>query len=108
MRKAQIDVVAQLSGAEVIDFHTPLYAYPILLPDALHPNAEGAGILARTVYSGITGDYGGLKLPAIYTDYMVLQRDLPLRIHGTADAGTPVTCGRCRHPGSYGVFGYYW
>lgn len=89
--QAQIDVVAQLSGAEVIDFHTPLYAYPILLPDALHPNAEGAGILARTVYSGITGDYGGLKLPAIYTDYMVLQRDLPLRIHGTADAGTPVT-----------------
>lgn len=48
--QGQIDVVAQLSGAEVIDFHTPLYAYPILLPDALHPDIEGAGILARTVF----------------------------------------------------------
>ena len=37
----------------------------------------------------ITGD-GGLKLSPLFTDNMVLQRDTPLRIHGTADAGEQV------------------
>lgn len=86
-----VELTARISGAELIDFHTPLYPHPDLLPDAIHPNEKGAGILARTVYSAITGDYGGLQLPVVYTDYMVLQRDIPLRIHGTADAGTPVS-----------------
>lgn len=86
-----IKTVARVSGAELIDFHAPLYPYPNLLPDAIHPNPEGAGILAKTVYGGITGDYGGLQLPCIYTDNMVLQRDTPLDIHGTANAGEKVT-----------------
>lgn len=86
-----INVVARISQAEIIDFHTPLYSYPILLPDAIHPNEEGAHILAHTAYSAITGDYGGLKLPILYSDYMVLQQNTPLRIHGTANAKTPVT-----------------
>lgn len=85
-----IETVARVSGAELIDFHAPLYPYPNLLPDAIHPNAEGAGILAKTVYGGITGNYGGLKLSNLYTDYMVLQRNVPLDIHGTANAGTKV------------------
>ena len=80
-----------MSGAELIDFHAPLYPYPYLLPDAIHPNPEGAGILAKTVYGGITGDYGGLKLSELYADNMVLQRDMPLDIHGTANAGEQVT-----------------
>lgn len=86
-----IETVAKVSGAELIDFHAPLYPYPNLLPDAIHPNAEGAGILARTVYGGITGDYGGLQMAEIYTDGMVLQREVPLDIHGKADAGRKVT-----------------
>ncbi len=86
-----IDVIARVSGAELIDFHAPLYPYPNLLPDALHPTPEGAGILARTVYGGITGNYGGLKMSSLYTDNMVLQRDVALDIHGTADAGEKVT-----------------
>lgn len=86
-----IETVAKVSGAELIDFHAPLYPYPNLLPDAIHPNAEGAGILARTVYGGITGDYGGLQMSEIYTDGMVLQREVPLDIHGKADAGRKVT-----------------
>ena len=85
-----IKVVARVSGAELIDFHAPLYPYPNLLPDAIHPNAEGAGILAKTVYGGITGNYGGLKLSDLYTDYMVLQRNTPLDIHGTANTGEQV------------------
>ena len=85
-----IETVADVSGSELIDFHAPLYPYPNLLPDAIHPNAAGASKLARTVYSGITGDYGGLHLSPIYTDNMVLQRNVPLDIHGTADAGATV------------------
>lgn len=86
-----IETVAKVSGVELIDFHAPLYPYPNLLPDAIHPNAEGAGILARTVYGGITGDYGGLQMSEIYTDGMVLQREVPLDIYGKADAGRKVT-----------------
>ena len=86
-----IETVARVSGAELIDFHAPLYPYPNLLPDALHPNEEGAGILARTVYGGITGDYGGLRMSPLYTDGMVLQREVALQIGGTADAGKTVT-----------------
>ena len=85
-----IETVARVSGSELIDFHTPLYPYPNLLPDAIHPNSEGAALLARTVYSGITGNYGGLQLSQLYTDNMVLQRDVPLDIHGKADAGSKV------------------
>ena len=86
-----IETVARLSGAELIDFHEPLYPYPNLLPDAIHPNPEGAGILAKTVYGGITGNYGGLQMSQLYTDYMVLQRNVPLDIHGTANAGEKIT-----------------
>ena len=86
-----IETVARISGAELIDFHEPLYPYPNLLPDAIHPNSEGAGILAKTVYGGITGNYGGLSMSSLYADYMVLQRDVPLDIHGTANTGEKIT-----------------
>lgn len=86
-----IETVARVSGAELIDFHEPLYPYPNLLPDAIHPNPEGAGILAKTVYGGITGNYGGLSMSSLYADYIVLQRDVPLDIHGTANTGEKIT-----------------
>lgn len=86
-----IERVAELAGAQLIDFHAPLYPYPFMLPDAVHPTAEGAGILAQTVCSAITGDYGGLRLPQVYSDNMVLQRDCPLEVRGTANAGEEVT-----------------
>lgn len=86
-----IEVVAKLSGAQPIDFHAPLYPYPFMLLDAVHPNVKGAEILARTVCSAITGNYGGLRLPEIYSDDMVLQRDCPLDIQGAANAGEEVT-----------------
>lgn len=86
-----IETVARRSGAQIVDFHAPLYAYPSLLPDAVHPMQEGAALLARAAYAAITGDYGGLQMSAVYGDGMVLQRDVPLRIHGVADAGERVT-----------------
>ncbi len=86
-----IENVAKATGAEVIDFNIPLRDRQNLMPDGIHPNAEGATLLAQTAYSGITGNYGGLKLPAIYQSGMVMQRNRYLPIAGTADAGSQIT-----------------
>lgn len=86
-----IEHVARVANTGLIDLQERLYARPDLLPDALHPTAEGAAILARTVYAVITGDYGGLQLSPLYTDNMILQRDCPLTIKGKANAGEKIT-----------------
>ena len=85
-----IETVAEASGAELIDFYEPLYRYPWMFPDAVHPDAEGAGILAKTVYQGITGNYGGLQVSPMFSDHMVLPREKPFSIRGKADAGESV------------------
>lgn len=81
-----IEKVAWGAGAQLIDLFTPLHSRPELFPDALHPNPEGAQILAKTVYGALTGDYGGLQLPPVYSNGMVLPRDEPIRIEGISDA----------------------
>ena len=63
-----IETIAKYAQVQLIDFHAPLYPYPFMLPDAVHPDKEGAAVLAKTVYEGITGDFGGLQMPEIYTD----------------------------------------
>lgn len=85
-----IEQVAQISGAGLIDFHEPLYYHPDLFADALHPDAEGAQILANTVYTAVIGNYGGLSLPEIYSSNMVIQRGKPFVLQGKADAGAEV------------------
>ena len=86
----QISKIAEYESLELIDLSRYLYSRPDLMPDALHPNAEGAEILARQVYSAITDDFGGLSLPAIYSSNMVIQRDKPFVVEGTANAGSKV------------------
>lgn len=94
-----IETAAKVSGAQLIDFFEPLYPYHYILHDAVHPDREGAEMLAKIVYSSITGDFGGLRMPMIYSDNMVLQRERPLPISGTADAGEKitVTIGKQKH-----------
>ena len=82
--------VALGAGVGLIDLFTPLSCRPDLFPDALHPNAEGAGILARTVCQNLTGNFGGLQMPLTYSDNMVLQRNQPIVINGKANAGDEV------------------
>ena len=84
------EVVADITGAELIDFGKTLRDRPNLIPDNVHPNDQGATLLACAVKKAITGDYGGLSLPEIYGDRMVLQRNTPLRIKGTANSGDTV------------------
>ncbi len=76
---------------ELIDFNEPLRDRQDLLHDGIHPDAEGARLLALEAYCGITGNYGGLQLPMTYQSGMVLQRDTPLRINGISNAGSKIT-----------------
>lgn len=86
-----IEKTAKLAQVELIDFQELLCNRPDLMPDALHPDEQGASLLANRVYSAITGNFGGLSLPAIYGDNMVIQRDKPFTLTGTADAGAKIT-----------------
>ena len=93
--QAAIEEVARRSGAQLFDFYEPLYHFPWMIPDSLHPVPEGAAILAKTVYSAITGDFGGLQLPLWYSDNMVLPREKVFPVTGLADAGEKVTVRLC-------------
>lgn len=86
-----IEMVAKSQHTELIDLESVLIDRPELLPDAVHPNVEGAKLLAERIYSAITGDYGKLKMSPIYTNNMVLQRGHMTRIGGIANAGRLVT-----------------
>lgn len=86
-----IETVATVSGAELIDFYAPLHRHPDWFPDAIHPTREGYALLAHIVEQAITGNYGGLRLPAAYTSHMVLPRLRPFPLTGTANAGDEVS-----------------
>ncbi len=49
-----IDAVARKLSLEVIDLHSPTANKKELFPDDIHPNPEGAAILANEVYKAIT------------------------------------------------------
>jgi sialate O-acetylesterase len=86
-----IPKIAKANKTGVIDLHSPLYGFPNLFPDALHPNEEGAVILSKTVYQNISGDFGGLKLATVFASHIVLQRNRPVKFYGTANAGEKIT-----------------
>lgn len=86
-----IKLVAKSENIQLVNFYEPLLPYPYILHDAVHPDTEGAEMLASIVYRGITGDYGGLNMSPLYTDNMVLQHGRELTIGGKADAGQKVS-----------------
>lgn len=51
----RIDQLAKDMNLGVIDMHKALEDNPKLLPDRVHPNAEGAGEMAAAAYKAITG-----------------------------------------------------
>lgn len=81
----KIEQIGKKASVEIIDLHEPLYRFPEYFPDNLHPTKEGAKIIAQKVYGAITGDYGDLKLPILYGENMVLQRNEPIIFKGTAN-----------------------
>lgn len=82
--------VAKVNRLELIDLNSVLNNRPELFADNLHPDATGAGIIAKTVYGHITGYFDGFKLNALFTDHMVLQRDQPIQVYGTANANDQI------------------
>jgi sialate O-acetylesterase len=89
--QAKIDQIGNKAGVEVIDLHEPLYRFPEYFPDNLHPTKEGAKIIAEKVFGAISGDYGGLKVPLLYGENMVLQRNKPIHFEGTANYNDKIT-----------------
>lgn len=85
-----IERVAAATGARLIDFYEPLLPHPEMLPDGLHPDKAGAALLADVVYAALTGEHGGLQLPAGFSDNMVIRRHQPFTVSGRADAGAVV------------------
>lgn len=90
MEQDAIEKVARTANVELFDFGAPLADRQNLLPDAVHPNAEGHRLMAETAQKALTGNYGGLKMPITFTDGMVLQRYRPLAISGQANAGADI------------------
>ena len=86
-----IELISRNAQVKLIDLQKPLYNRPDLFADALHPNVEGASIIAKTVYQAITGDYEGLKLSQVFGNQMVLQRRDKIQIYGTANRLDPIT-----------------
>jgi lysophospholipase L1-like esterase/pimeloyl-ACP methyl ester carboxylesterase len=54
-----IQAVAKETQATVIDVHAAFLNRDDLLPDRVHPNAAGATVLAKTVYTSLTGKTPG-------------------------------------------------
>ena len=66
----QIPLLRKLAEKEhvnVIDNYTPLKGNDDLLPDNVHPNNQGATLLAKGVYKGITGKKFEGEVPAATT-----------------------------------------
>ena len=57
-----IDAVARKLSLEVIDLHSPTANKKELFPDDIHPNPEGAAILANEVYKTITKKKSGSRI----------------------------------------------
>lgn len=50
-----IDAAAKATGATIIDVHASLVGKDELIPDKVHPNAEGLKAIATAVFQGLTG-----------------------------------------------------
>jgi lysophospholipase L1-like esterase len=63
-----IDKMAREEGLGVIDMHAALSSHPEVLPDRVHPNSAGAGMMARMVAAALAGKSifpSGLKIMPI-------------------------------------------
>ena len=84
--QAKIERIADSAKVQLIDLHEKLYLFPEYFPDDLHPTKKGAKVITEQIYSAITGNFGGLRLPLLYGEKMVLQRNEPIEISGTSNA----------------------
>lgn len=55
-----VEKLAKKEKLQVIDLYSALSGKPSLFPDQIHPNAEGAGLMAKAIYKALTGKDGSL------------------------------------------------
>ncbi len=60
----EIKKIARDEGTGLIDMHAALADHPDLLPDRVHPNSEGATLLAKAAYKALTGKEFEGSVPA--------------------------------------------
>jgi lysophospholipase L1-like esterase len=60
-----VEQIAEQKGVPVIDLYSALFEYGDLFPDGIHPNAEGAGVMARTILPYLVGV---LRMPDLNHD----------------------------------------
>lgn len=87
----RIVAVAEITGSELIDFNVPLRDFPNLIPDAVHPDNDGASLLANYVYKSVTGEWGPLRLPEVWQSGMVVPWGRTFTIPGHSDAHAEIT-----------------
>lgn len=51
----RLDALAAEMKLDIIDMHAALAGKPVLLPDRVHPNTEGAGEMAKAAFAALTG-----------------------------------------------------
>ena len=86
----KISILAKTSDVSLIDLNAALSKRSDLFRDNLHPDSVGASIISKTVYGKITGNYGGFRLNPLFANNMVLQRDKPISIFGTANVNDEI------------------
>ena len=52
----RIEQVANATGLPIINVYTPLINHPEYFPDGVHPNSEGAQIIANIIYDAINSN----------------------------------------------------
>ena len=68
-----IDAIAKDAQVGVIDMRGALASREDLLPDHVHPNTEGANLLARAAYRALTGgEFVGTLAPVVHSEGKLL------------------------------------
>jgi lysophospholipase L1-like esterase len=96
-----IDQIAGEKGTPVIDLYTALLDSGNLFPDAIHPNPEGAGLMAQTIAPLLLGVR---FLPDYNSDGVMNLRDFALLAQGWR--GTDPSLDVAPPPDGDGVLGY--
>ncbi|GAB3647095.1 GDSL-type esterase/lipase family protein [Echinicola sediminis] len=88
--RTQIQEVAQANGVHIMDFYQAFKSRPDLFPDNIHPNQDGARKMAGLVHVYLKKDFGGLSMPSVFGNGMVLQRGDSIPVFGQGNPGKPV------------------
>ncbi len=87
--------VAETENVYFVDAYTPTQADGKYFPDGVHPDANGAGHIAQTLYKAITGKNcqfeRPLSVPSLFSSHAVLQQHTDVAVWGYGAAGKKVT-----------------